>query len=326
MRRLLLLLALVVCALPATATAGPALPLVQGPDEPRGEGGVAVPVLTDERFEGCAGIVEVARDVQLPVWRGDVRFVLEFTGRPAGDPWDRMFSVAIGGVEVLRGTTPRTTFTVERDITEYARLLPSGGTVTVVVELASWVGAMRADVTLHALRPGIAPRAVADEVHGVFLRGSLIGSGERLSREIELPAEAPAGATVDLTLSNHADEEARAGGRVFGVYVDGTLIAETRPMPYTYAILGFGGENANTACRGPATSSTGDVLHPLMWWSAQRALDVAGVHTGVGEIPPYRAGVAPEHLPLLAGARTVEVRQQGGGPVWITSLAFLIDR
>jgi hypothetical protein len=99
-----------------------------------------------------------------------------------------------------------------------------------------------------------------------------------------------------------------------------------RAMHYIYALAGFGNENANTACVGPGTSSTGDTLHPIMWWTAQQAADRAGIHGGVGEIPQYRIVVTdPGHLALLSGARTVRILQENGLSVWYSSLSFLLD-
>src|SRR5438874_4830013 len=47
--------------------------------------------------------------VQVPPVTGSWdRVILEVRERPFGDPWDRTFGVAIDGVDVLHGTTPRT--------------------------------------------------------------------------------------------------------------------------------------------------------------------------------------------------------------------------
>src|SRR5207244_2707429 len=92
---------------------------------------------TDERFT-CT---QTPRTHQVSVPDVDVdRVIVEVTITPDGDPWDRLYGVAINGVEVIRGTTPRTKMTVRKDITEYARLLPRGGNADVSLMLGTYVG------------------------------------------------------------------------------------------------------------------------------------------------------------------------------------------
>lgn len=329
MKLKVLLVAAAIAAGTAPAHGAPtALPLVEGPDVPPITEPVAVlDVFVDERFDGCAGKVAATKTIDVPDVNVD-RVVLDFTGVPVGDPWDRLFRVVIGGVEVLRGTTPRTTFHLRRDITEYASLLPAGASTQVTLELGSYVGAQSGSlaIELYQDEPTAAlVRAPASRVVGALDGAGLMGNGKVVGADVDFGDAVASRAIVDLTLSNHGAEEALFANRVFHILVDGREIATARPMPYTYAILGFGAANANSACTGPATSSTGDTVHPVMWWTAQQAADVAGVHTGVGEIPPYRAEVDAADLALLTGARRVEVVQQTGNAVWITSLAFLIS-
>lgn len=319
---------LAVVLLQSPAWGGTALPSVEGPDIPPVTAPTVVTVFDEEHFDGCAGKVAATRTIAVPA-AGWNRVVLELTARPDGDPWDRLFSVSFGPVEVLRGTTPRTTFTVRKDVTEYASLLPPGGTAPVTLELGTYVGAQKGTVKIEFYygEPTAAlVRPPADEITGIFRTRSLTGNGTRLTAPVTFPETPPQRAIVDLTLSNHGREEARFQQRAFHVLVDGREIAVAPAMPYVYAILGFGASNANQACTGPATSAVGDVVHPAAWWTAQRAADIAGVHLGVGEIPPYRAEVAAEDLPLLAGARTVEVVQERGVEYWVTSLSVLFDR
>lgn len=262
------------------------------------------------------------------------RVVVEFSYESRTDPWDRLFGVTVGGAEVLRGTTPRTDFTVTKDITEFAAAMPAGGVADIGLAVGSYVGEVSASVRLHfySAEPTAAlVRPPAGHVIAPFALASLNGDGHRLAAEgVAFPAVAPAAASVEVTLSGHGSEEFWFGDtspetRSFDVLVDGVVVTTATAMPYTYALLGFGNANANTACVGPGTSPTGDAVHPLMWWTAQRALDAAGVHAGVGEIPPYRATLDSAALALLAGDRTVEVVQRGGGARWITSLTFLLD-
>jgi hypothetical protein len=334
MRKVLVMLALAVsaAAVPSGAQTAPvpnpALPLVQGPDVVAVNDPVSINVFDYEHFDGCAGKVVATKDVDIPQGSWD-RAVLHFTGIPDGDPWDRLYSVAIDGVEVLRGTTPRAPFEIRRDVTEYLSLLPSGGRATFSLNFATYVGQQIGSLVLELYEneaTSLVSSAPYDEVLGAFDFASLNGSGRTIATHVEFPASVSA-ATVDLTLSNHGSEEAQFTNRVFHVLVDGVEVAVARPMPYTYAIVGTGAANANSACTGAATSPQGDLLHPLMWWTAQRGLDAAGVHTGTGEIPPYRAQIVdPAALALLSGARKVEVTQTGGGAVWITSLSFLLTK
>ena len=68
---------------------------------------------------------------------------IAFGDVPVCDPWDRLFSVDVDGVEILRGTTPRTAFTVRYDVSPYARLL--SGVHTVTVHLANYWEAQYSD-------------------------------------------------------------------------------------------------------------------------------------------------------------------------------------
>ncbi len=328
--KLKLLIALSLLAagtIPAHATPL-AVPLVEGPDVPP----VTVPsavirIFDGERYDGCKGKVVAAREVAIPAGAYD-RAIVDFTAVPDGDPWDRLFRISIGGVDVLRGTTPRTSFHLRKDITEYLTLLPAGGSATVSLELGTYVGEQVGSVSieLYSDEPTAAlVRAPAREVVPVFDGASLTGNNKFVARDVTFAPTAPAKAIVDLTLTNHGDEEAQFVNRIFHVLIDGKEVATARAMPYVYAIAGTGGANANTACAGPGTSSTGDAVHPVAWWTAQQAADVAGVHLGVGEIPPYRAELEAADLALLAGARRVQVVQQGGRAVWITSLALLLS-
>ena len=280
-----------------------------------------VTAIADERWSGTAG--DRTRAIDVPVPPGGAaawdRVILEYHSWPEGDPWDRTFSVKVDDIEVLRGTTPRTDFTIRKDITEYSALLQPGEQVGISAGLDSWVGALHAGVKLefYAGEPAIRP-PVQTSVVGV--RGALGGNGSNIQREVVFPDEPPDSATVDVYLSGHA-----AGGEFwwmqggppdFLIYADGTQIATLTAMPYVYAFLGFEGGNDST--------------HPLMWWTAQKAADQAGVHTGDGEIPPYRAELDPADLALLKGAKTIKVVEQGrqvlaAGEYWPISVQFMLN-
>jgi len=132
-----------------------------------------------------------------------------------------------------------------------------------------------------------------------------------------VPQAAPSKVVVELTVSGHGSMEFQAGS-VFHVFVDGTEVAQFVQPPYTYAFLGFSGAGGQ---QDPTTL----LVHQAMWWTAQQALDVVGVHGGVGEIPPSRALVPPDLLPLFTGTRNVQVVQQiHNGCTWLTSLGLLV--
>jgi len=323
------LVAFVASGVPAGAAAAP--PDVTGPDIPAVTKPVAIAHPFTHEVFSCADEV---RHATIAVPAAYNRVVLEFTYESRTDPWDRLFAVTIGGAEVLRGTTPRTDFKVQKDVTEFASLMPRGGIADVGLSVGSFVGEVAASVRVlfYAHDPTAAlVRPPASAVIAPFALRELDGDGQRLTAPAtQFPSAPPSSADVEITLSGHGDEEFWYQSndptpRTFDVVVDGTTIATATALPYSYALLGFGGPNANIACSGPGNSAEGDLLHPLMWWTAQRVLDLMGVHLGVGEIPPYRAHVTAKQLALLRGARTVEVVQHGGTARWVTSLAFLLE-
>jgi hypothetical protein len=137
---------------------------------------------------------------------------------------------------------------------------------------------------------------------------------------VQFPDDAPDKATVDVYLSGHGQAGEfwylHGGPPEFLLYADGTQIATLTAMPYVYALIGFEGQN--------------DMLHPLMWWTAQKAADQAGVHVVSGEIPPYRADLDAADLSLLRGARTIKVVEQrtkndAEGEFWPISVQFLLN-
>lgn len=312
-------------AQPAAAAPVRATPYVEGPDVPTtAEPDAVVTAVPDERWSFTAG--DRTRAIEVPVppaqpgeplaWD---RIEVVYRSWPEGDPWDRTFSVKVDDVEVLRGTTPRADFTIRRDITEYASLLPPGEQVAISAGLDSWVGALHASVKLEFYedQPAIHP-ALQTAVVGA--RGALGGNGSSVQRLVQFPDEAPDRAIVDVYLSGHAAAGEfwylNGGPPDFNVFADGTQIATLTAMPYVYALLGFEGGNNS--------------LHPLMWWTAQKAADQAGVHTGDGEIPPYRAELDAADLALLRGARTIKVVEQtrqvlAGPEYWPISVQFLLS-
>ncbi len=324
--------------LPLAATAAPAPPMPgapmppdEGPTLPATTATTVVTVYQNDVWSYTEGARRYAFAVPSGEWS---RVVLQFTIEPAGDPWDRLFGVAVAGVEVLRGTTPRVPMTIRQDVTRYAALMPAGATVDTLTMLGTWVGALRATLRVEFYGPAEPTAAAVEGAHervvGAFLWNGHCANGARLARAVEFPASPPSSAIVELTTTGHggqlfipppgpsnswSEEFWYAHSprlRTFHVLVDGIEVGEAVAMPYAYALAGFsegGGGSTNT----------------LVWWTAQRALNLAGVHTGAGEIPPYRIALPPTVLPLLTGQRTVELYAENGACVWISSVAFLLD-
>jgi hypothetical protein len=246
---------------------------------------------------------------------------MTWESRQVNEPWDRRFGVAIDGVEVLRGTTPRTWFNLTKDITEYAALLRPGDIVPVSMHLGTWVnGYILASVRLdfYADEPTVALSGLAfDTVHSAATWATMSG-GARAGADIIFGDNAPASVVLQVTTSGHGQEgefwwmEAPPAVANFRVLVDGVDVGHVMAMPYVYALVGFS-----------PSLVTDTVVHPVMWWSAFRAADVAGVHAGVGEIPAYRAEVDTSQLALFTGSRHVEIVQDTGAGSWVTSLSVL---
>lgn len=234
------------------------------------------------------------------------------------DPWDRLCSAGIAGVEVLRCTTPRTDFTLRKDVTEFASLLPQGQQVGIIANTGTYAGDgqwVTVKLEFYAAEPTkLAVKAPAASVVPAWYYRGLCAFGSGLAQTVEFPADAPADATAEILLSGHGTDEfwwETTVQPVFRLLVDGQEIGQVYPAPYLYAFIGFYG---------------GDyTLHPYMWWTAQQGLDIAGVHTGVGEIPPYRVSILPTDLPLLTGARTVQLVGENGSCYWPSSVHFLMN-
>ncbi|HEV8360783.1 MAG TPA: peptide-N4-asparagine amidase [Candidatus Thermoplasmatota archaeon] len=309
---LLLLLAAPLAAPLASLAPAPALPAVQ-PDVPAATDPIAtVWAFEDEVYSGTAGIR--TRAIAVPSdWD---RAVLVFRERPEGDPWDRLFAAFVGGVEVLRGTTPRTDMTVSKDVTEFRSLLPEGGVADLGIYTDTYVGAMvvSARVEFYRDEPTGALASPADSVVAPFTFRGVCADGQARTAQVQFPATPPSSAEVELYITGHGAAEFwylnGLAPRYFRVLVDGTEVATAVVMPYTYAFVGFDGTLGAT--------------HGPVWWTAQRAMDLAGVPDGVGEIPPYRATLIGDHLGLLAGARTISLVPSGGSCSWPTSVNFLL--
>lgn len=319
-----------VASFPATA-APTAVPVQAEPDIlPVTAPAATVPLFTDERFAFTEG--ERYRTFTVPDVFGPDRIILTVTGTPsAGEPWDRLLGISIAGVEVLRATTPRTTFTLRRDVTRYARLLPRGGQVEAGILSGSWVGGewWEYDATLdfYVGEPtASAVESAADSVVRAHRWSHLSCAGDTRTATATFGDTTPTSAQLEITISGHGQDGEFwyiNGGRrprSFHVLVDGVEVAQAIAMPYVYALAGLDGE-------------VNDSVHYAVWWTAFQALDIVGVHGGVGEVPAYRATIDATQLPLLTGARTVSVVQENGvartpagkcfsDANWVVSAAF----
>jgi hypothetical protein len=243
------------------------------------------------------------------------------------DPYDRLCSAAIAGVEVLRCTTPRTDFTLTKDVTEFASLLPQGQQAAITANTGTYLGSgqwVTVQLLFYANEPTkLAVPSPANAVVPAWYYNYICPNGHAHSATVTFPADAPAAATLEITLSGHGNDEwwyQNAREPVFHVLVDGHEVGQAMPLPYTYAFIGFAGADYS--------------WHPYMWWTVQQVTNDAGVYTGVGEIPPYRVTILPTDLPLLTGTRTVTLLGengclpplilQNGGPYWPSSVSFLL--
>jgi hypothetical protein len=325
----ILVVSLLLAVAPSAHAAPQALPDLQGPKIPAVTAPAAVVTAFDHERFFCT---EGARTHSITVPNVDAdRVVLVVTILPVREPWDRLYGVAIGGVEVLRGTTPRVDMTIRKDITEFASLLPPGGTAAVSLTSGSYVGYLDESVAIefYANEPTAAlVRAPARAVVPSLTWRGLGGDGATASTQATFPEQAPSSAIVELTLSGHGEcgefwYTCGTEPPVFHILVDGTEVATATAMPYVYALLGFG---SSIVCDGEQGSNNAR-LHQVMWWTAQQGADIAGVHTGTGEIPPYRVAIDPADLALLAGARTVTLVQEGGTGAqnWPSSVGFILN-
>lgn len=327
--------ALALLAPAALALEPPLAPAVllpeEGPTVPGVGAAVIVTVYEDDVWSYTGGVRRHDFTVPQGEW---ARAVIELTIEPAGDPWDRLFGIGIGSVEVLRGTTPRVPMTIQQDATRYLSLLPAGESVEMRTTLGTYVGALLATlrVKFYAADEPTAAAAehVFDRAIGAFQWAGHCASGGRLARDVAFPAAAPSRAVVELTTTGHGGElylpppgppnsnseefwyAHSPTPRVFHIVVDGAEVATAIAMPYVYALAGF-------------NSQGGGSQNQAVWWTAQRVANLAGVHTGAGEIPAYRMELPASALPLLAGERTVELYAENGACVWISSVSFLLD-
>ena len=328
-RRLLLLAAGLLLAAPLSAHAAPAelLPYVEGPDqEPSSQPAAVVSIHERTMFSFQIKPAALKRTVTRPLPKAPAggwdRVVLHYLDQPTADePWHRVFSVAVGEVEVLRGTTPRADMKLRKDVTEYLSALGPGPR-RFTTEVGTYTGGHLVSVRLEFYEDEARTHAPRKAVVGAFRAvgiepNHVQADRRRATGRIDVRFR-PRAATLELTTSGH-----RQGGEfwylppdgsvtppVLHVRLDGREIATGRALPYVYAATGVEGGNKT--------------VHPVAWWTAQQHLDKAGVHTGVGEIPPYRVELPADVVAKLAGRHTIQVTVEGKG-LWITSVTLLLD-
>jgi hypothetical protein len=281
-----------------------------------------VAAFTDEQWHSSGDVRFHAISVPAGPWN---RVIMTYTQNPQGDPWDRLFQAFFGPsttpVEVLRGAAPRSDMTVTRDVTRYASLLPPGGTAVVGASTSEWDEAQYApgyqhvwvNLSFYEDPAASLSEGAATSVVPVYANGGICGSGgvspPLTVSNVAFPASP--NATLEFYATNHGGEEGYKLSHSFDVLVDGHLLTTVYATQYRYAWIGqYGGD---------------ETIHPVVWWSAFQALDIVGVHTGVGQIPPYRLALDASQMALLSsGTHTVTVQAHGlYDCVWITSLSFL---
>jgi hypothetical protein len=328
-RRVLLLASSLLLVLAVTAQAAPVelTPRVEGPDqEPSTQAAAVVSIHERSMFSFSIKPAALKRTVtrQLPKAPpgGWDRVMLQFLDEPTEDePWDRVFSVAVGNVELLRGTTPRTAMKVRKDVTEYLSLLGPGRR-TFTTEVATYTGGHQVSVRLEFYKGESTRfarhRAVVGGLRAVGIEPDHADATRRTAKGRVTVPRGITSAELEVTTSGHLQggefwylpPDGSVTPPVLHVLLDGQEVATAHAMPYVYALAGLEGGNKT--------------VHPVLWWTAQQYLDKAGVHTGVGEIPPYRVSLPADVVSRLRGTHRVQVSVEGRG-LWITSLSLLLD-
>lgn len=299
---------------PTSVAAVTQLEAEQGPDAP-----ALLPVASVHAIDAHlhTGLETYRANATVPT-TGWNRVLLTLRSWPVEDPWDRTFHVGVENTTLMHGTTPRTDFTTTRDITEYATLL-ADGTPVVWSRLESYVGqGIVLDVTLDFYDDPAFALPASAQVVTPWMVADLNGAGTYAWANVTFGDRQPSSATLEVFTSGHAaagefwwqDVGATAGGPPrFRVYVDDEPVAYLEALPYVYALVGVnqGSPSPNDA-----------------WWTAHAGLDAAGVRTGVGQIPPYRAQMPDDVLALLTGDRMVRIVQETHGGYWPVSANLLI--
>ena len=322
---------------PLTATGAyawgtaPPLPSTRPEPEPDGKKTVRVTALDDVLIPwGAPG---AGADVTFPEGTYD-RAEIVLHDHPDGDAFDRLLTVEVDGVEMLRVITPRVDYTTRWDVTPYLSLL-SGGTHRVFVHEESYLGrghVVSVDFLLHKGKR--TPPSVADAIAAPFnyahlwprTGGGCAGNVGDVnpayaahvdeSRPFTVPAagEPLRSATFYGYLTPHGCEEFWYSNlrpspvRRITLAVDGQTFADFVPTPYVYAFVG-----------GDPNDPTWNAVDTAAWNTAQPVLADNGVYTGSGVVPPYTFDVTEQVSGLAPGTHDLSIRVENGNGVWVFS-------
>lgn len=312
-----------------TAPATPPLPASE--PAPDGKKTVRVPVLDEVLIPwGAPG---AGADVAFPEGTYN-KAELVLHDHPDGDAFDRLLTVEVDGVEMLRVITPRVDYSVRWDVTPYLSLL-SGGTHRVFVHEESYLGrghVVSLDVLLHTAKKAPPSMATAIEApynyaplgprSGGGCAGNLgdVNPGYAAHIEEARPFTVPAtgeklrSATFYGYLTAHGCEEFWYSNlrpspvRKITLGIGGETFADFVPKPYIYAFIG-----------GDPNDPTWNAIDSAAWNTVQPVLGEHGVHTGEGVIPPYVFDVTDLVRDLGPGTHDLSIRVENGNGVWFFS-------
>lgn len=244
-----------------------------------------------DSFEPARGRIDAAAQCPGP-WQ---RIVLELTGRVNGRQYDRIGELEIGGVTVLRTSTPEpsgpkdTVWTLEKDLTEYAALFARPGQVemqlgNVVNETYTGVFDVQVRVLFYPAADGRQPADAALRADTILPLADLRRDGTDTLGNVQLPANAErlvlevyatgSGGGCeefwydvvpeDKGLGDYSCKGGQGPYREVQVLVDGQVAGIAAPFPHIY---------------------TGGWSNPVLWYliPAPRAFD----------IPPVRFELTP---------------------------------
>ncbi|MDJ0463698.1 peptide-N4-asparagine amidase [Streptomyces sp. H27-C3] len=242
------------------------------------------------------------------------KVVLELEGKVAGRQYDRLGYLHVGGVEVLRTSTPQPspdgiTWSVEKDVTRYSDTLRREQPVemligNVVNETYTGVIDVRATLTFYAADGRTAPAAVPDRV--LTLDGDALTTPRDSERIVaEVYATGSGGGCEEywyLAVPQEAPYSCKAAGG-----------------PYREVQIKFDGQLAGIAAPFP-TVWTGGWSNPFLWYvvPGPRAFDVKPIQY---DLTPF-AGRLNDGRPHRVEVSVVGVPEGQSG--WSTPVNVLV--